>query len=280
MAQNSSGKNAGIVVLVVGLVLLVPCLLGAIGLAGAFFWLKAAPTPPPPQMNIQAAPETLFDAAPVRDTPVDETPAESSVETTDPDDPSRLSFDVKPGEWPLKDSIVLRGPIAVFSSQFSEEWGEDVEFLETLKFDNCFYGAAECEVYPFICSAPSSSNPLTGRDLVQAVKAKHFRSKYIKSLDRGEIRFPGYHPGTNDEVHNDFNEQFVFTHEDEAGESDGVRGELKRYVVDGQLWYVVLHTTPQPHEEFMFSEYVILKSPHGDHCVGVVTHQVCHNLCD
>jgi hypothetical protein len=196
-----------------------------------------------------------------------------------------LTLDVNPTDWPLTEPIVRRGTVATLRSQVGVDWGDDADFVAKLRLEDCAYGAASCPVYPFTCQLPFAANPPTGRDILRAVKARHFQSQHIASLDRSYIPFPGYHAGTkNDEVHNDFQEQFVFEHEDGVGELDGAHGALKRYVVDGRLWYVLLHTTPRPDGEFMFSEYVILfvlgKSPHGDRCVGVVTHQVCHNLCD
>jgi hypothetical protein len=117
------------------------------------------------------------------------------------------------------------------------------------------------------------------------VKPRHFRSEHIAALDTTYVPFPGYHPHTeNDEIHNDFHKQNVFSHQAGVDESAGAHGALKRYVADQRLWYVLLHTTPKPDGQFMFSEYVVLfvlgKSPHANRCVGVVTHQVCHNLCD
>ncbi|MCP4251541.1 MAG: hypothetical protein GY778_31270 [bacterium] len=196
-----------------------------------------------------------------------------------------LTFDTDPNDWPLTEPIVRRGAVATFLSQIDGDGGDDPEFLATLSLGECWYGAASCRVFPFVCELPDAANPPTARDIVRAVKAKHFRSQHIASLDTTYIPFPGYHPGTeNDEVHNDFQEQHVFCSEDGIGEFDGAHGALKHYVVDGRLWYVLLHTTPKPHGEFMFSEYVILfvlgKSPRAARCVGVVTHQVCHNLCD
>ncbi|MCY7323706.1 MAG: hypothetical protein LH660_18365 [Phormidesmis sp. CAN_BIN36] len=92
------------------------------------------------------------------------------------------------------------------------------------------------------------------------------------------IPFPGYHPGTdNDEIHTDFAEQHIFEHEDGKDEFTGVHGALKRFVADGQMWYVLLHTTPVQYERCWFSEYVILfavgRSTWGNRLLGVITHQ-------
>jgi len=173
----------------------------------------------------------------------------------------------------------------MFLSQADADWTDDADFLAALDLDDCYYGAASHPVYPFVCELVDAAIPPTGSDILKAVQAKHFQSEHIASLDATYIPFPGYHPHTeNDEIHNDFGEQNVFANEDGVGEFDGAHGALKRYVVDGRLWYVLLHIAPTMLEDFKFRQFVILfvlgKSPHASRCVGVVTHQVCHNLCD
>jgi hypothetical protein len=105
-------------------------------------------------------------------------------------------------------------------------------------------------------------------------------ARIIDVLDATRIAHPGYHPySDNDEIHNDFPEQHIFESES-ASEDDGARGALKRYVQGGQLWYVLLH--PTRHDglcEFVFL-FAVGCSPDGGRLIGVVTHQVCHNLCD
>jgi hypothetical protein len=202
-----------------------------------------------------------------------------------------LAFGADRSDWPLSETIVLQGGIATFVDQIgrlqdrSVGLTKDIEFLRTLEPGETYYGALINPIYPFICVLPSEQIPPTARDILTAVKARHFRSQHIASLDETYIPYPGYHPGTeNDEIHSDFWGQGVFSHEEEVDEFTGIHGILKRYVADQRLWYVLLHTTPRPYEEFMFSEYVILfvigKSPQADRCVGVVAHQVCHNYCD
>ena len=191
--------------------------------------------------------------------------------------PETLTFETDPNDWPLTEAIVRRGAVATFLSQADGDWSEDGSFLATLSLEECAYGARSCPVYPFVCQLPNAASPPTSREILRAVKPKHFRTPKMASLDR----LPGHEI---DEVHNDFQKQYVFSREDGLGENDGAHGALKRYVVDGRLWYVLLHTTRRSHGDYMFSDYVILfvlgKSPHSDWCVGVVTHQVCHNLCD
>jgi hypothetical protein len=109
------------------------------------------------------------------------------------------------------------------------------------------------------------------------LKAREFESEHIATLGVTKIPWPGYHPHTvNDEIHTDFARQHVFDSE-ETDDFSGTHGELRRYV-EGGLWYVLLHAGCRP------SNYVVLfvvgGSPHGERLLGVVTHQVCHNLCD
>lgn len=219
-----------------------------------------------------------------------------------------IPFDIESQEWPLAEMIGLRGPLATFQSQFDCRYpldvglARDVEFLRQLELDDCYYGAGSYRIYPFVCGSPLSCSRdserrwlrrlfrarregPTGQDIVSAVKARHFRSEHIKKLAKTYIPFPGYHPDTdNDEVHNDFDGQYIFSHEEGVDEFAGAHGALKRYAADGRLWYVLTHTNPQLYGEFLISHQVILfalgHSPCGSRLVGVVTHQACHNLCD
>jgi hypothetical protein len=211
----------------------------------------------------------------------------------------RHLFGCEPWEFPLTETMGKRGTIMQFASQFRggdpKDLGlaRDLKWLSDLKPEECYYGAASCPAYPFICELPAAE-PLTGRIVLAALKAKHFKSKYIKTLDATHIPFPGYHPTdgngvVNDEIHNDFSSQHIFQARHERGEKlvdefSGIHGVLKRFVRDGQLWYVLVHIAPERVEKAWFSRYVILfavgKSPNGNRLVGVVTHQVCHNLCD
>ncbi len=211
----------------------------------------------------------------------------------------------QPDELPFAERIGTRGPVITFESDFRKEraWDEglmrELGFLMQLKLETCFYGAATCPVHPFLCHFKSDRRPMTGADILASLRARAFHSSYIRDLEATRIPYPGYHPGDgrglpNDEIHNDFKKQKVFRHEDEESKKDidelsGTHGVLKRYVAGGQLWYVLLHTTPQRGKtrrgkEYQFSRYAVLlvvgQSPKADRLLGVVTHQVCHNLCD
>jgi uncharacterized protein (TIGR02996 family) len=212
-----------------------------------------------------------------------------------------FSFLCREDELPFAERIGTRGLVITLEPDFRHgaSWDEglmgDLRFLSELELGRCWYGAANMAVYPFLCELKGERRPLTGSDVLAALRPRAFRSAYIRTLDATYIPYPGYNPSggqgpNNDEIHNDFWEQNIFSHETgsaEEGSDDeftGTHGVLKRFVADGQLWYVLLHTTPQQFEEVWISEYVVLfavgLSPNGDRLVGVVTHQVCHNLCD
>jgi uncharacterized protein (TIGR02996 family) len=218
---------------------------------------------------------------------------------------SRDFFDCEASERPFTEPLGTRGRIVTFECQFRGEqiWqaglAEDLQLLSGLELDECAYGAASIAMHPFICELATDRYPLTGADVLSALKARAFRSEHLAGLEATRIAYPGYHPGTdNDEIHNDFMEQYLFVKrpEDSGGpinqnepvdEFSGTHGVLKRYVRDGDLWYVLLHIAPfhVPGDGRRgMSRYVILlavgRSPHGKRLVGVITHQVCHNLCD
>jgi uncharacterized protein (TIGR02996 family) len=210
------------------------------------------------------------------------------------------AHECRPDELPFAERIGTRGSVVTFESDFQDgktfDQGlmRDLRFLCHLELGECAYGAARCPVHPFVSELKAKRRPLTASDVLAALRPRAFRSRHIQNLAATQIHYPGYHPGDgsgtdNDEIHNDFTGQYIFQkededHEDEVGEFDGTHGELKRFVADGRLWYVLLHTTPEQIEEFRFSRYVVLfavgGSPNDGRLLGVVTHQVCHNLCD
>ena len=205
-------------------------------------------------------------------------------------------------DLPFANRLGTRGPVVTFESDFRDErdWDpglmRDLGFLARLELGECAYGAGSCPVHPFLCQSRTDRRPLTGSGVLASLRAHAFQSRHIRDLEATNIPYPGYHPGDgqghyNDEIHNDFQEQYVFKHDDhdedgeaEVDESSGTHGMLKRYVDGGRLWYVLLHTTPQPFNEFLISRFAVLlavgRSPDADRLLGVITHQVCHNLCD
>jgi hypothetical protein len=222
--------------------------------------------------------------------------------------------EIEAGELPFAEPIGTRGAVVTFGSDFhapSIDAGlfEDLALLARLPLGDCAYGAATCPLHPFVCEL-EGSGPVTAATVLRALRADRFSSKYVRDLDRTHLPYPGYHPGSgqgvdNDEIHDDFCQQHLFCRGDEEdGEADagevgpdaGAHGALKRSVVGGQLWYVLLHTTPKKAEVpaglspelasrlGAFSRYVVLfavgRSLRGPRLIGAVTHQVCHNLCD
>ena len=95
----------------------------------------------------------------------------------------KLTFDIDPNDWPLTEPIVRSGAVATLHGQADRDWGADADFLGNLAFEKCYYGAASWPLYPFICKLTEASIPLTGRDILRAVKARHFQSEHIASLD-------------------------------------------------------------------------------------------------
>ena len=206
----------------------------------------------------------------------------------------------QPEELPFKEPIGTRGAVITFATAFASAnaWDSglmsDLTFLRGLELTECEYGAATCPVHPFICELEAEDDAVTAADVLNALKARNFRSEHILDLNAKTIPFPGYNPGTeNDEIHNDFSGQYVFAkgEDQDSFESDeqdeefyGAHGVLKRYVAGQKLWYVNLHTTPEQVGEYQFSRYAILLavglSPSRRRLIGAITHQVCHNLCD
>jgi uncharacterized protein (TIGR02996 family) len=207
----------------------------------------------------------------------------------------------QPTELPFAEPIGTRGAVITFESDFRDgkacDHGlmQDLRFLSQLKLDECYYGAASCPVHPFICQLKPKTGPLTAADVIFALKVKDFRSEHIQTLEATSIPYPGYHPGTeNDEIHNDFTKQKIFRHqgdeevdnEDDEGDGNTIAESsyeiFVRYVGSQHVWYALLHG--EPIAEGGLPRYVVLfaiaQSPFGDRLLGVVTHQVCHNLCD
>ncbi|AWM35571.1 hypothetical protein GobsT_67570 [Gemmata obscuriglobus] len=196
--------------------------------------------------------------------------------------PVRFQHDDPP--HPFAEAVGTRGRVVTFGSQFCapDEWDEgllaDLAFLTGVEWGECCYGAADCPMYGFVCQLEPGRHPLTGRDVIDAVRAGGFRSDHIDTLDATAIPYPGYHPHTlNDEVHTDFADQCLFNHETAGAEDAGAHGALKGYV-RGRLWYVLLHAGGWPCGEVTL--LAVGHSPHGDRLVGAITSQVCHNLCD
>ncbi len=179
----------------------------------------------------------------------------------------------------------MRAGVLTFPSYVDSGDTADRTWLGSLDLDYCGYGGIDARIYPFICRLPRLSRPVTGRDIVHALKVREFRSDHTPTLDATYLPYPGYHAYTaNEEVHNDFRHQYVFPREAEIDEMAGVHGEVKRYVIAQHLWYVLLKYKATRARETTSFRYALLfavgQSPRGHRCVGVVTHQMCHNLCD
>lgn len=205
---------------------------------------------------------------------------------------------------PLRETIGARGSVITFESAFRGDAAsqvglkEDLHFLSQLKLPDCEYGAASCPMHPFVCALAQQERPLTGADVLQALKVADFKSQHIQTLERTCIPYPGYHPGTeNDEIHNDSECQVLFPRLDDIpiekdpydfdtiAERRAVHDALQEVVVDRQLWYVLLHSRVRLVEEESYRCFWVLlfavgQSARSGQLIGVVSHQVCHNLCD
>ncbi|QDV80033.1 hypothetical protein [Botrimarina mediterranea] len=197
-------------------------------------------------------------------------------------------------ESPLSESLVLRDGIATFESQFETGIPSDVEslcaVLRSLDGLTCYGGASDFPLHPMLIELRDGSRLRTGREALAALMPRHFESEHVVSLDADYIPYPGYRPGTkNDEIHSDPTEQYIFANELD-GENDPQRSmtlhaKLRNVAEEGRLWYVLLHTAPtRLSDGFEFREFVYLvaigKAPGKPIAFGVVTTQVCHNLCD
>jgi uncharacterized protein (TIGR02996 family) len=204
-------------------------------------------------------------------------------------------------EMPFRETLGTRGWLVTLESAFGDEtsWSDellaDLAQLRTLPLEDCAYGAASCPLHPFAVPLAAATGPITAAAVVEALRPRRFRGPSAAELAATRLGYPGYRPSTGaddhqDEIHGDFEHQNLFAHNDEdaggapGGETAGAHGLLSQWVAGGQLWYVLLHTLPRREEEFVFSRYAVLfavgKSLRGDRLLGVISHQVCHNLCD
>lgn len=185
-----------------------------------------------------------------------------------------------------------------------------------------FSGASDNYLYPFIClSTPPLKKLPVGSVVLRLLMASCFESEHIQNLDIVNLPYPGYHPGTkNDEIHSDVNAQMFLAPDIESLTNEelsnyievelgwdspddliksgydpidylkGIRDSyqyhktLREFVLDKHLYYVLIHTKPKKHEDFEFSDHVILfavgVSHNSGNLIGVIGHQTCHNFCD
>lgn len=192
------------------------------------------------------------------------------------------------------DGHVVTSDPSVFKSNSGFE--SELAFLRRLQFPECTYGAACCPVHPFIgrmtAERTESQNAQT---ILDSLGVKSFRSQHIESLKPKRLPFPGYHPRTtNDEIHNEFQNQYMFAKrfEDDGGDhfqtgptspEFGSHGELRRYVRDSLLWYVLLQSWKGSADNSR-NRWIVLfavgVAPNNRTIIGCVSHQLCHNLCD
>jgi uncharacterized protein (TIGR02996 family) len=200
-------------------------------------------------------------------------------------------FGYEPGVHPFTERFGSRGSLFTFESQFHSPHldpglKDDIQLLHGRELGECAYGASDFPIYPFLVELPTACDTPTGANVIEALKIRSFRSEHIRTLDATTIPYPGYHAGTdNDEIHTESRQTFIFPGRRNTPDASEVHDLLKGYVNDGRLWYVLLHSWHEPDEYGLNKDgtvvlFAVGRSPHGSRLVGVVTAQVCHNLCD
>ena len=170
--------------------------------------------------------------------------------------------------FPLNEKVLLHRGVAVFQSQITltASFARDCDFLSRLKLENCFYGACDCEIYPFFCVPKQRFEQIpTAAQVLCALHVANFQSDFIATLETRHLPFAGYHPVThNDEIHTNENQQYLFG---KAADIEGPNSSslswnshqsLKNYVVDKHLFYVLIHDKEKQDEAFQSSEFVLL----------------------
>ncbi len=204
-----------------------------------------------------------------------------------------LNFGMEAEVYPLNEKLLLQRGTAVFQSQLNcaSALARDRDFLLQIEFAPCFYGACDCEIYPFVCVPQQRYKAVpTAAQILAELGAANFQSDYVNDFDARDLPFAGYHPATlNDEIHTDENEQYLFEHAadieaDAPSASWNSHRSLVNYVLDKHLFYVLIHDRNKRNEAFQSSEFVLLfalgVAPDSGNLVGAVSSQLCHNLCD
>jgi hypothetical protein len=165
----------------------------------------------------------------------------------------------------------------------------DLAALERIPFGQCAYGAASYPLRRFTVPFDGGERP-TGAEVLAALEVRAFGSDHLATLDTATLPFPGYRPGTrNDEIHTDPAQQHLFTrptHEREYGEPLGASELASRQALEalkaevaGPLYFVLLHEDDGQECQLVVL-FAVGKSKRAKRLIGVVTQQVCHNLCD
>lgn len=192
---------------------------------------------------------------------------------------------IAPRRHPLSKHFSVDGNTVTFAGDQHSGNEADTAFLNSIGECFCAYGACDCRIYPFTCSIGPYEHLPTARHILEALGATSFKSEHIADLDRSSIPHPGYHPGTaNDEIHTDPHEQSIFSNERTGHYTEQLHAALRQRVVDGHLYYVLLHDVRERHGDHWFSEWVVLFavgiSKTSGNLIGILTHQACHNYCD
>ena len=220
-------------------------------------------------------------------------------------DEPQLVFGAMVDIYPLDQPVVLCSGVACFADDCEKlrYADDDLMFLKNLPEVEVWYGAVNNRIYPFIAVPEQKmTEPPVARRVLELLRGSCFESEHIKSLDVVNVPFPGYHPRTkNDEIHSNPLEQCLFatdkedlSEEDEssdntnwkalAEESQGCHERLRSAVLDNHLYYIQIHTKRKRYDGAEIREYVIVfavgVSRASGNLIGMVSCQLCHNLCD
>lgn len=190
--------------------------------------------------------------------------------------------EVDPERNPLHAPLVLDDGIAFLTGQTPADVStEDQEFLANIEPCEIAYGAVDCLIYPFSCRFEGRETP-TAAKILEALGARWFQSQHITDLNRTELAWSGYKPGTkNDEIHTDPDGQQIFANDaSEDAATFDLHSKLRSHVVGEHLFYVLLHDKPDDGLSRWVTLFAVGVSPASGNVVGIATHQMCHNFCD
>ena len=160
-----------------------------------------------------------------------------------------------PRPYPFTEPIGRRGRIVTFQSLFSAatDWNDglltDLAFLTSVEWGTCAAGFDKRPISGFLCELKTKSEPLDKADISAALKV----TRRVRITRRADVTAFG-------------------DGEDFAAEKPA-HGELKRHVVDGELWYADLAwyiPTPAGGPYSPSLSVALGRSPNGERLVGAI----------
>lgn len=185
----------------------------------------------------------------------------------------------------FKDPLALEDGLVTPKSQVGQFSADhtDVRFLKSQDWEICYYGAIQDAVLPFLMEIKHCyTKPPSGDHLLEHLGIQSFNSQRVKDLSQTVLPFPAYKPGAEkeDQLHTDWRNQPIFCVEDTHDASFLRHLALKNFVLEEHLYYLLLHDKEGEDWSPFVALLAVGLSPDGRHIVGVVTNNMCHNLCD